>query len=244
MRNSRKVLSIGLGVLVSVLVTGCAGAASTGAGAASSGAAGSSFGEGTDPVTQPAGTYLSSGAGVGVGPGGGGDDGTGITSGAGVGGVRPTGGDDASVSSDDAVGGAEAPAQEPQDVQVPEPFTVGDITLPAGEILDVAGVDEDHLKAARVEDLEDRDPIHAGRFHRHVRDAAGRQPLGQSVQIAGECREGLDGRGIAIRRHGDDVLGRATIDAGGVRVESFEGRGRWPWLRGAAGMLALHGDLL
>ena len=85
---------------------------------------------------------------------------------------------------DDAVGGAEAPAQQPEDVQVAEPFAVGDITLAAGEILDVPRVDEDHLEAARVEDLEDRNPIDAGGFHRHVRDAAGRQPVGEPVEIA------------------------------------------------------------
>ncbi|HEY5840792.1 MAG TPA: carboxypeptidase-like regulatory domain-containing protein [Mycobacterium sp.] len=107
MRNSRKVLSIGLGVLVGALVTGCAVAPSTGAGAASpqptsrgaasSGAAGSSFGDGSDPVTP-----ASAGAEPAIG---GSDDSTGSTSGAGVGAARPTG-DDASVSSDDAVGGS------------------------------------------------------------------------------------------------------------------------------------------
>ena len=53
---------------------------------------------------------------------------------------------------DDAVGGAEAAAQESQDVEVAEPFTVGDIALPAGKIFDMAGIDEDHLKprASRI----------------------------------------------------------------------------------------------
>lgn len=76
MRISRKVLSIGLGVLVVALATGCAVAGSTGteaaspqpedlaptsSGTASSGATGSSFEEGSNPVTQPAVTYLSCG---------------------------------------------------------------------------------------------------------------------------------------------------------------------------------------
>ena len=53
---------------------------------------------------------------------------------------------------DDAVGGPKAAAQESQDVEIAEPFTVGDIALPAGEILDMAGIDEDHLKprASRI----------------------------------------------------------------------------------------------
>ena len=108
---------------------------------------------------------------------------------------------------DDAVGGTEAPAQQPEDVQVPEPFAVGHIALPAREILNMARIDEDHLEAARVEDLEDRNPIHPGGFHRHVGDAAGGQPVGQPLEVAGEGREGLDRRGVAIRRDGDEVLG-------------------------------------
>lgn len=108
MQTNRRVLSIGLGVLVSVLVTGCAVAASTGGaadsshatpgGAASGGSVGSSFGEGRDPVTQP-------GPNVGMGPVDG-DDGTGGTSRAGVGGAGTADGGDAPVSSADAVGGS------------------------------------------------------------------------------------------------------------------------------------------
>jgi len=129
-------------------------------------------------------------------------------------------------------------------VQVAEPFTVGDITLATREILDMARIDEDHLEPARVEDLEDRNPIDAGGFHRHVGDAAGRQPVGQPVEIAGKGREGSDRRGVAIRRHGHEVLGGSAVDAGGVRVQTFEGG------RGLAGLgstttgLARHGGLL
>ena len=53
---------------------------------------------------------------------------------------------------DDAVGGAEAAAQESQDVEVAEPFTVGDIALPAGKIFDMAGIDQDHSKPSVSED--------------------------------------------------------------------------------------------
>ena len=83
-------------------------------------------------------------------------------------------------------------------MQVPEPLAVRDIALPARDVLDVARVDEDHLEAARVEDLEDGNPVDAGRFHRHVRDAARRQPVGEAVEIAGEGRERLHRVGVAI----------------------------------------------
>lgn len=55
----------------------------------------------------------------------------------------------------DAVGGAETPAQEAEDVEVAEPFAVRDITLAAREVLHVTRVDEDHLETAGIEDLED-----------------------------------------------------------------------------------------
>ncbi len=47
---------------------------------------------------------------------------------------------------DDAVGGAEAPAQEPQRVEVAQPFTVGHVALAAREILDVPCIDEDDVE--------------------------------------------------------------------------------------------------
>lgn len=108
MLNYRRVLSIGLGVLIGVLVSGCAGAASTGVGAdssqptsrgaASSGAIGSSIGEGRDPVTQPTGTSVDVG----------GDHGAAAASSSASGGASPTGSEDAPVSSDDAVGASGA----------------------------------------------------------------------------------------------------------------------------------------
>ena len=129
-------------------------------------------------------------------------------------------------------------------MEVTQPFTVGDIALAAGEILDVASIDEDHLKAARVEDFEDGNPIDAGGFHRHMGDPARRQPIGEAMEITGKCRKGLHRRGVAIGRHRDKVFGCAAVDAGGVRVKPFEGGGRVTRLRDAATGLVWHGGLL
>ncbi len=123
---------------------------------------------------------------------------------------------------DDRVGRPEAAAQQADDVQVAEPFTIGDIALAAGHVLDVAGVDEDDVNAAGFEDLEDGNPVHAGGFHRHVRDQTGDQPVGEPVQIAREGGKRSDRRGVAIGRHGDEMFGRAAIDPGSMGVDTIE----------------------
>ena len=121
-----------------------------------------------------------------------------------------------------SLGGAETPAEQTEDVQVPKPFAIGDVTLAAGKILHVARIDEDHLEAAGLEDLEDRDPVHAGGFHRHVRDPTGTQPGGEPMQIPGKRRERAHGCRVAIGRHGDEVFCGPAIDPGGMRMQTFK----------------------
>jgi hypothetical protein len=121
--------------------------------------------------------------------------------------------------SHDAVAGTEAPAQQPVLVQLLQPLRIVHIRLAAGDVLDVAGVDQQHLEPARVENLKDRNPLHAGRLHRDRRDAHRREPIRQLVEIAAEGAEGTDRSVIAIAWHGDHVKGRANVDAGGIRVD-------------------------
>jgi hypothetical protein len=82
---------------------------------------------------------------------------------------------------DDAVGGTKAPPQEAEDVEVAEPFAVRDITLAAGEVFHVTRVDEDHLEAAGVEDLEDGDPVDARGFHGRHKQMHLRGPMRSHV---------------------------------------------------------------
>ena len=87
-------------------------------------------------------------------------------------------------------------------------------------------------------------PVHAGRLHRHVRDATGREPGGEPMEVVGKGRKGLDRHGIAIRGHRDEVLSGPAVDPCGVGVEPFEGGRRLPRLGGTSTSLALHGGLL
>ena len=101
--------------------------------------------------------------------------------------------------------------QETDDVQVAEPLAIRDVTFPARDILHVAGIHEEDGEATCVEDLVERDPVHPGGFHRDTGHAAGRQPVGQAMEITGERRERSDRRGVTIGRDGDEVLGRPTV---------------------------------
>ena len=128
--------------------------------------------------------------------------------------IRPEG--------DDAIRRAETPAQEADNMQVAEPFAIRHITLPPWHVLDVAGVHQEDREPASLQDLIERNPVDARGFHRDARHAAGREPVGQTMEIAGKRGKRSDRRRVTIRWHGDEVLGRPTIDASGVRVDAFE----------------------
>src|SRR5207247_10871515 len=53
------------------------------------------------------------------------------------------------------------PSGQPDAVQVPEPLAIRDVALAARHVFEMAGIDEEHVKAARFEDLKHRDPVHA-----------------------------------------------------------------------------------
>ena len=87
---------------------------------------------------------------------------------------------------------AEAAAEQPMLMQLLEPLRIVDVRLPPRDILDVAGIDEEHLEAACLQDLEHWDPVDPGRLHGDGGDANLLQPVGESVQIARETPKCLD----------------------------------------------------
>ena len=144
----------------------------------------------------------------------------------------------------DRPGGAEAAAQEPDTVEFAQPLTVLDIALAAGDVLDVAGVDEQDLEAARFEDVEDRDPVDAGRFHGDARHATGDEPVGEAVEVGGEGPERLDRGRISIGGNGHIVLGGAAVDAGDIDLDAVEHGGGATRRVGRPAAIVLHGMLL
>jgi hypothetical protein len=83
----------------------------------------------------------------------------------------------------------------------------------------VAGIDQANFQSGRFQNLEEWDPVNAGRFHRDGFHVAKFEPVAQGKQIVGKGGEGADRFFVCIERHGHlDGFG-ADVDAGGVRVE-------------------------
>ena len=129
-------------------------------------------------------------------------------------------------------------------MQITEPFAIRHIALPAGDILDVAGVHQEDREAAGLEDFIERNPIDAGGFHRDTRHPAGGEPVGEAIEIPGERGERSDRCRIAIGGHGDEVFGLPAINPCRMWVDAVEDGGRDARLGGVTTALAFHRRLL
>ena len=114
---------------------------------------------------------------------------------------------------------AEAATQQAMLVQLLEPLGILHIGFAARDVLDVARIHQEDLEAAGFKDLEDRNPIHARRFHGDRRDAGRLQPIGQSMEIPAKSPEGTNRLFVSVGGHGDDVERRADIEPGRIRVD-------------------------
>jgi hypothetical protein len=71
--------------------------------------------------------------------------------------------------------------QQPHGVEVLQPLAVFDIGFSARNIFDMPGVHKVHLKSVSIQDLKNRNPINARRFHGDGIDAAVLKPPGGLV---------------------------------------------------------------
>jgi hypothetical protein len=107
--------------------------------------------------------------------------------------------------------------QQPITMELLQPSTIKAIGFWASrDILDVAGVDQGHLKATSLKNLKQRNPVYARRFHHDRRDPTGCQPVGETIQITGKGTKFLDRLAITVCRHTDPMLLSAHIDACGM----------------------------
>lgn len=115
-------------------------------------------------------------------------------------------------------------------------FSIEHVALgPARGMPRLAWLDQQHLETARLEQLEQRDPVDAGRFHNNGSDVAGPQPVGQSDEVGRTGAEGADMRwqigrvvgrwrgGVCCRDRNPVDIG-VDVDAGGVWVHHPEPR--------------------
>lgn len=89
----------------------------------------------------------------------------------------------------------------------------------------MACVDQQHAEPTGVEQLVQRDPVHAGGFHGHCVHAASGEPIGELMQVGGEAFELAHWFIVPIRWHRDVVRGAADIDAGGIGMGDRKGPG-------------------
>jgi hypothetical protein len=119
--------------------------------------------------------------------------------------------------------------------QVGQPLAVLDVGLPARHRLDVMGIGEDHTETA-LEEIEDRLPVHPGRFHGDKRAPRGGQPGVQSKDLGGRGAEGLHlgvfATTLLLAQAGDQRF-LVDIDSAAVGMQHLH---RVPlFLRGAPG---------
>ena len=103
-----------------------------------------------------------------------------------------------------------------------KPLGILYIALAARDMLNVARIHEQDLEASSFQQLEDRNPVHARRFHGDRRDASCLEPIGQSMKIAAERPEGPHRLFIAVGGHGDDMERRPDIEPSRIRVDRAE----------------------
>ena len=125
----------------------------------------------------------------------------------------------------DRGGWPEGGVEQAHAVQVLQPLAVLHITLAAGHVLDVAGVEEADHEAAVLQDLEKRDPIDTGGLHCHGGDGTGFEPVGQGLEILGERAEVAHWMfWVTILGHCRVMDSGPKIDTGGIGVGRPAGR--------------------
>ena len=84
-------------------------------------------------------------------------------------------------------------------------------------MLGVTGVDQNHLEAALLQDLEHRDPVDPGRLHGDRLDPELLEP--QTMEIIGEGAERADRLRGAIRSNRRGMHLRPHVDGGCPRMD-------------------------
>src|SRR6516164_2226254 len=120
--------------------------------------------------------------------------------------------------------GAERTAQKTYGVQMLNPLAVFHVGLSARHVFQVLSVDQAGLDLPLFQDLKQRNPIHARRFHRHSADLALLQPVSQSLQVGREGSETANRLWVSICWHRNENFCGADINSGGIRFHHWQPR--------------------
>src|SRR5260370_24622803 len=116
----------------------------------------------------------------------------------------------------------EAGLQQSHRMQILNPLAVRHVTFAARNIRCVLRIYKKYLEATRLKNLIERNPIYAGRLHRHCLHPALLQPAGQFVQVAGKRPERSHRIRVTLCRDCDKDLFSAYIHARRIRMHHLQ----------------------
>jgi hypothetical protein len=101
-----------------------------------------------------------------------------------------------------------------------DPLAVAEVGLTSRDVVKLPGVDENDLDAARLEQLEHRDPVDVRALHGDRLHVLLDEPVCELVELRGRGAEHADvGFAIGPRRSADPMLRAADVHAGYHRLQ-------------------------
>src|ERR1700738_4319026 len=82
--------------------------------------------------------------------------------------------------------GAKSASQQTVGMQLLDPLAIKDIRLAAGDILNVARIDQLDFEPVTFQHFKQRDPVNTGRFHSHAGNATLLEPSGKGFKVSSE----------------------------------------------------------
>src|SRR3954447_1807375 len=116
----------------------------------------------------------------------------------------------------------ETASQQTNRVKILNPLAVGDIRLPARDILHVMSVYQVKIEATAFKYLVHRNPIDAVRLHGDRCYTAGLQPIRKLIEITSERLKPPHRMWIAVRSNSNEQLTGTHIDTGSVWMKHWQ----------------------
>lgn len=129
---------------------------------------------------------------------------------------------DVSAKRTDLRGRDEGATQKAVGVELLDPLAVENVRLLAGDILDMASVDDKDFKAASFKDFEGGDPVDTGGLHGNGIDLSSFEPISEGMEISGESGEFADGSVETTLGNSGPNLLITNIETGSIEIDLLE----------------------